>query len=48
VTWTSPTGGTLNETQLTITTDGGSVVFTGAQGGETYVFTVTDANGCEL
>ncbi len=48
VTWTSPTGGTLNETELTITTDGGSVVFTGAQGGETYIFTVTDANGCEL
>ncbi len=48
VTWISTTGGTLNETQLTITTDGGSVIFTGAEGGETYVFTVTDANGCEF
>jgi len=48
VTWTSPTGGTLNETTQDITTSGGSVVFTGAQGGETYIFTVTDANGCDL
>ncbi len=48
VTWTSPTGGTLNETTQEITTSGGSVTFTGAQGGETYIFTVTDANGCDL
>jgi len=48
VTWTSTTGGNLNEVTQTITTDGGSVTFTGAEGGETYVFTVTDANGCDL
>ena len=48
VTWTSPTGGNLNETSQTINTDGGSVIFTGAEGGETYMFTITDANGCEL
>ena len=48
VTWTSPTGGTLNEPQGTIATSGGSYTFTGAQGGETYIFVVTDANGCML
>ncbi len=48
VTWTSATGGTLNETSQTINTDGGSVTFTGAQGGETYEFSLVDANGCQL
>lgn len=47
VTWTSTSGGTLDQTMQTITTSDGSVIFTGAQGGETYIFTVTDANGCE-
>ena len=48
VTWTSPTGGTLDQASGTIATSGGSFTFTGAQGGETYIFTVTDANGCDL
>ena len=48
VTWESPTGGTLNETTLTINASGECVTFTGAQGGETYEFLVTDANGCRV
>ena len=48
VTWTSGTGGTLNETTLTINASGECVTFTGAQGGETYEFVVTDANGCQV
>jgi hypothetical protein len=48
VTWTSSTGGTLNETTLTIATSGDCVTFTGAQGGETYEFIVTDDNGCQV
>jgi len=47
VNWTSSTGGTLNEATGQIITDAnGSVTFTGAEGGQTYSFTVTDANGC--
>ena len=48
VTWDSPTGGTLDQPSGTIATSGGSFTFTGAQGGETYIFEVTDANGCQL
>jgi len=48
VTWTSSTGGTLTETTLTIANSGDCVTFTGAQGGETYEFVVTDANGCQV
>ena len=48
VTWNSPTGGTLDQPSGTIATSGGSFTFTGAQGGETYTFEVTDANGCQL
>jgi len=47
VTWTSADG-TLNETDGTISTDGGSFTFTGAQGGSSYSFVVTDANGCQI
>lgn len=47
VTWTtSTTGATLDQGSQTIPAIGGSVIFTGAQGGATYIFTVTDANGC--
>ena len=47
VTWSSSTGGTLNEAmEQTITDPNGSITFTGAEGGQTYSFTVTDANGC--
>ena len=48
VTWTSPSGGSLDQASGTIATSGGSFIFTGAQGGETYTFEVTDANGCML
>ena len=47
VTWTTTTtGATLNPASQVITTSGGSVIFTGAQGGATYIFTVEDENGC--
>ena len=46
VSWESGTGGTLNEGDQIITVNGGCVTFTGAQGGETYEFTITDGNGC--
>lgn len=45
VTWTS-TDGTLNEVSQEIATSGGSVTFSGAEGGATYIFTVEDSNGC--
>ena len=48
VTWISNTGGTLDQVTLTINASGECVTFTGAQGGETYEFTVTDANGCRV
>ncbi len=48
VTWTASNGATLNETSQTINTSGGTVTFTGATGGETYTFTLTDANGCVI
>ena len=46
VTWESTAS--LDQTELTITSDGGCVTFTGAEGGQTYIFTVRDANGCEI
>ena len=48
VTWTSPTGGTLDQESLEIDESGNCVTFTGAEGGHTYTFTVTDANLCQL
>ena len=48
VTWTSPSGGSLDQASQQITTAGGTVLFTGATGGEDYIFTVTDANGCVI
>ena len=56
VTWTSPTGGTLVpdpadvdiDGNVIITNEGGSTIFTGAEGGETYNFTIIDANGCQI
>lgn len=49
VTWTSSNGGTLNEPSgQEIADDGGSFTFTGAAGGKSYSFVVTDANGCMI
>lgn len=49
VTWTSSNGGTLNEPSgQEIADDGGSFTFTGASGGKSYSFIVTDANGCVI
>ena len=48
VTWTSPDGGSLDQESGIIATDGGSFLFTGADGGSTYVFRVVDANGCVI
>jgi len=48
VTWSSPGAGTLDQNSQIIPTSGGSVIFTGAQGGATYIFTVTDASGCVI
>ena len=52
ITWSSSTGGTLippggsAATSGTVTDVVDCVTFSGAQGGETYTFVVTDANGC--
>jgi hypothetical protein len=46
ITWTASNGATLDQASQTINTAGGTVTFTGATGGETYTFTLTDANGC--
>ena len=46
VTWTSPDGGTLDQGSQIIPAGGGSVIFTGADGGSTYIFTIEDENGC--
>ncbi len=43
---TSATGGTLDQDEITVAAEGGSAVFTGAKGGETYNIIVVDANGC--
>ena len=48
VTWTSPDGGTLAEISGTINVAGESFTFTQAQGGKSYSFVVTDANGCMI
>ena len=48
VTWTSSNGGTLDQASGDIVTDGGSITFTSAQGGKSYSFVVTDANGCQI
>jgi len=48
VTWTSSTGGSLDQATLTISDEYEEITFTGAQGGETYIFSVVDANGCEI
>lgn len=48
VTWSSADGGTLDAPSKEIATDGGSVTFNGAEGGKTYSFVVTDANGCQI
>lgn len=50
VTWVaSPVGSTLNQTApQTIATSGGTITLTGADGGATYTFTITDANGCQV
>jgi len=48
VTWTSPGSATLDQNSQIIPTSGGSVIFTGAQGGATYIFTVTDDSGCVI
>jgi len=48
VSWSSSNDGSLNEETGTITEDGGSTTFTGAEGGKSYTFSITDANGCEL
>lgn len=46
VSWTSADGGTLDQATQIVPLGGGSVVFTGADGGTTYIFTVEDENGC--
>ncbi len=47
VTWTTTTAGaTLDQASQVVNASGGSVIFTGAQGGATYIFTVEDENGC--
>ena len=46
-TWASPTGGLLDQTEVITQGADEDIVFTGAQGGETYIFTTVDANGCE-
>jgi len=46
VTWTTPTGGLLDQAIQTIEEIGDQITFTGAQGGETYIFSIIDANGC--
>lgn len=48
VTWTSSNDGTLDQESGEIATDGGSFTFTSAQGGKSYSFVVTDANGCQI
>ena len=48
VTWTSSNDGTLDQASGEIATDGGSFTFTSAQGGKSYSFVVTDANGCQI
>ena len=48
VTWTSSNDGTLDQASGEIATDGGSFTFTSAQGGKSYSFIVTDANGCQI
>lgn len=48
VTWTGSNGATLDQATLEIGASGGTVTFTGATGGETYTFTITDANGCVI
>lgn len=48
ITWTASNGATLDQTSQTIDTAGGTTTFTGATGGETYTFTLTDANGCVI
>lgn len=48
VTWSSPDGGTLDQTEGSIDAAGESFTFSGAQGGKSYSFIVTDANGCQI
>ena len=48
VTWTSDDGGTLDQASQIVPLGGGSVVFTGADGGSTYIFTIEDENGCTI
>ena len=45
VTWTS-VDGTLDQGSQVIPAGGGSVIFTGADGGATYIFQIEDENGC--
>jgi len=46
VTWSSSNGGALDQTTQTISAAGNSVIFTGAEVGKTFAFTITDDNGC--
>jgi len=48
VTWSAAGAGTLSSASETINSDGGEAIFTGALGGETYTFTIIDANGCQI
>ncbi len=46
ITWTSSTGGSLDQTSQEVPVGGGSVTFTGAEGNQTYTFSIEDENGC--
>ena len=47
VSWTSPSGGTLNQNNVTIDELGESIVFRDFDAFSEYNFVVTDANGCQ-
>jgi len=48
LTWKSPTRGTLDQDTLIVESGWNVGSFTGARGGETYVFDIVDSNGCDL
>jgi len=48
ITWSSTNGGTLDQETGEVDNSGDSFTFTGAQGGKSYSFVITDANGCQI
>ncbi len=48
VSWISPTGGSLNQNELSINEVGQSVVYSEFDAFNEYNFTITDLNGCQI